>query len=167
MSHLAPCPVCNRHVDVGESACPFCAAGLAESFRAQPAPAAPPRRLSRAAMMAAGATLMGAAACNSNDAIGSTPATDGAVATDAYRPVPGPVYGSPPISLGTGGTSGAGGASAITGSGGSTDAGNDGATDAAPSRDAAQARDAAHDRSVIAIYGAAFAGGLTSEEPNS
>ena len=44
---------------------------------------------------------------------------------------------------------------------GGTDAGNDGATDAAPARDAAQ------ERSIIAIYGAAFAGGLTSDKPQS
>jgi hypothetical protein len=162
MSHLAPCPACNRHVDLAETACPFCAAALAESFRGQPQTVAPPRRLSRAALMAAGATLMGAAACRSNDAItgGKDAATDRRpVFYDG--PVGVPIYGAP--FTGTGGISGAGG---ITGTGGAvstggTDAGNDGATDAAPARDAAQ------ERSIIAIYGAAFAGGLTSDKPQS
>jgi endogenous inhibitor of DNA gyrase (YacG/DUF329 family) len=27
MSHLVPCPACNRLVDVADSACPFCATG--------------------------------------------------------------------------------------------------------------------------------------------
>jgi hypothetical protein len=162
MSHLAPCPTCNRHVDVAEFACPFCAAPLAESFRAQPRPAPPPRRLSRAAMMAVGATLMGA--CSSGDAIGGKTATDAAqdrpVATQDSHFMPLPAYG---ISLppGTGGTLGTGGASGTGGSSGTTDAATDGASDAAPARDAAQ------DRSVIAIYGAAFAGDRTSDEPQS
>jgi hypothetical protein len=164
MSHLAPCPACNRHVDVAEIACPFCATPLAESFRAQPRPAPPPRRLSRAAMMAAGATLMGAGACSANDAIGAKTGTDAAqdrpLLSDDAHPMPVPAYGLP-ISIGTGGTLGTGGASGTGGSSGTTDAGKDGATDAAPARDAAQ------DRSVIAIYGAAFAGDRTSDEPQS
>ena len=148
MSHLAPCPACHRHVEVVETTCPFCAAALAESFRGQPRPVAPPRRLSRAAMMAAGATLLGA--CSANDAIGNAKdgATDRPVATDG--PVAVPLYGAP--FTGSGGISGAGGISGITGTGGSRDAGKDGASDAAAPRDAAQ------DRAIIAIYGAAFAG---------
>lgn len=156
MSHLAPCPACNRHVEVAETACPFCAVKLAESFRGQPRPAPPPRRLSRAAMMAAGATLMGA--CSANDAIGNRTdaAQDRPVATQDSHFTPLPAYG---ISLPLGGNGGAGGISGITGTGGATDAGKDGATDAVPARDAAQ------DRSIIAIYGAAFSGGLTSDKP--
>ncbi len=34
MSHLVPCPACNRHVDVTERACPFCASALPAAFRA-------------------------------------------------------------------------------------------------------------------------------------
>jgi hypothetical protein len=159
MSHLAPCPACNRHVAVVETTCPFCAATLRESFRGQPRPTPPPRRLSRAAMMAAGATLIGA--CSANDAISSIKdaATDRPVATDGTMVVP--IYGAP--FSGTGGSSGTGGVSGITGTGGSVDAGEDGPGDAAPARDAAH--DAAKDRSVIAIYGAAFAPGSTGEKP--
>lgn len=157
MSHLAPCPACHRHVELVETTCPFCAAALPESFRGQPRPVPQPRRLSRAAMMAAGATLLGA--CSANDAIGNArdAATDRPVASDG--PVAVPLYGAP--FTGAAGQSGTGGISGITGTAGSTDAGKDGATDAAPARDAAQ------DRSVIAIYGAAFAGGRTGDEPNS
>src|SRR3954465_8962196 len=71
MSHLVPCPACNRHVnvDVDVSACPFCATALPPTFHAQQPPAPPRARLGRAALMAAGATLMGAAACSSSDGI--------------------------------------------------------------------------------------------------
>jgi len=163
MSHLAPCPACNRHVDLVETTCPFCAAALPDALRARSTPP-PARRLSRAAMMAASATLIGAGACSANDALGGKTATDAAtdrpVATKDAHFVPVPAYG---ISLppGTGGSFGAGGASGTGGTGGATDAGNDAATDAAPARDAAQ------ERSFIAIYGAAFAGGPTSDEPQS
>jgi hypothetical protein len=157
MNHLAPCPGCNRHVAVFETTCPFCAAALGESFRGRPRPAPLPRRLSRAAMMAAGATLIGA--CSANDAISSTrdAANDRPVATDGLVV---PIYGAP--FSGTGGISGAGG-TGITGAAGFTDAGRDGASDAAAARDAAH--DAAKDRSVIAIYGAAFAPGSAGEKP--
>ena len=141
MSHLVPCPACNRHVDVVENACPFCATALPAAFRAQQPPAPLRGRLSRAALMAAGATLMGAAACSSNDAIGGTDAaTDRpAVTKDASedRSVVA-IYGAPLPGTGgtdaTGGTSGSGGA---TGAGGTT------------------ARDAGEDRSIVALYGAA------------
>ena len=101
--------------------------------------------------MAAGATLMGAAACSSNDAIASDAATDHPPITrDATLDfVPVPAYGIslPPDGAGgtsaTGGTNGTGGA---TGAGGTTGLGG------------TTARDAGEDRSVIAIYGAAVPG---------
>ena len=65
MSNFVPCPACNRHVLSAETACPFCTAALPESLRLQiPAPR-PPGRLSRAALLAASAALMGAEACGS------------------------------------------------------------------------------------------------------
>jgi hypothetical protein len=128
MSHLLPCPTCNRHVDTGETACPFCAAALPASFRAAPPPLVPPRRLARAALVAAGTALLGAAACNDP------------------RPVPVPPYG---IATGTGGISGSAG---VNGAGGAATGGN-GATDGAT--DGVRARDAGEDRSVVALYGAA------------
>jgi len=161
MSHLAPCPGCNRHIDIAEPACPFCATALPAAFRAQQSPVRLRGRLGRAALMAAGATLMGAAACSANDAIGvekmdaTTPSYDGSRVVASY---------GGPIVLGTGGTSGAGGnvgsggAVSTGGSGGATDAGRDAATDATSARDASQ------DRTFIAIYGAPFA---ADEEPSS
>jgi hypothetical protein len=157
MSHLAPCPVCNRHVDVAESACPFCATALPAAFRARQPPAPPRGRLGRAALMAAGATLIGAAACSSNDAISS--ATDAAtdrpaVSKDAAedRGIV-PFYGAPFPGTGgvtaTGGTNGTGGTTGAAGAGGTT------------------ARDAGEDRSIVAIYGAAVpADGLGKPEAN-
>jgi hypothetical protein len=65
MSELSPCPSCNRHVRVEETACPFCNGALPARPRDQmPATARP--RLSRAALFTAGATLLGAAACSSS-----------------------------------------------------------------------------------------------------
>jgi hypothetical protein len=147
MSHLVPCPACNRHVDVAESACPFCAAALPVAFRAQP-PLIPLRgRLGRAALMAAGATLMGAAACSSSDAIGGNDAaTDRPAVTKdatedrgfvAFYGAPFPGTGGANATGGANGTGGATGAGGTTGSGGTT------------------TRDAGEDRSVVAIYGAA------------
>src|SRR3954469_651987 len=118
MSHLVPCPACNRHVnvDVDVSACPFCATALPPTFHAQQPPAPPRARLGRAALMAAGATLMGAAACSSSDAITSADAaTDRPVVTkDASedRTII-TIYGAPLTGSGgtnaTGGTNGRGG----------------------------------------------------------
>ena len=62
---LVPCVVCNRHVFVDASACPFCGSrpGAREAPRV---PASPGRQhLGRAALLAAGAALVGAAACSS------------------------------------------------------------------------------------------------------
>ena len=164
MSHLAPCPACNRHVDAAESACPFCAAALPPSFRAARPPGPPSRRLGRAALVTAGAALMGAAACSSNDAI-SVEKKDATPSYDGMRVVA--AYGAPIIvgiggNGGTGGNVGTGGAVSTGGTGGVTDAGGDGATDAAT--DAAPARDASQDRTFIAIYGAPFA---ADKQPNS
>ena len=59
MSCLAPCPACNRHVDTDAAACPFCSAALPDSFRCQPGRKPLRGRLSRAGLLAAGATLIG------------------------------------------------------------------------------------------------------------
>lgn len=68
MSALVPCPGCNRHVKSDETICPFCQAAVT--------PVAPetcsgrcarpfPSRLASAALVAAGAALLGAA-CESS-----------------------------------------------------------------------------------------------------
>ena len=76
MSCLAPCPACNRHVSTHEAACPFCAATFPETFRCQPARAPPPGRLSRAAMIAAGAALVTVQACASATEYGTSVVID-------------------------------------------------------------------------------------------
>jgi hypothetical protein len=76
MSQFAPCPACNRHVVTVETACPFCATALPDSFRAQAPAPRPPGRISRAAMLAA---LVTAGACS--DALPPPP--------------PAPAYGVP------------------------------------------------------------------------
>jgi hypothetical protein len=72
MSCLAPCPACDRHVSAHETACPFCAAVLPETFRCQPARVLPPGRLSRAAMIAAGAALVTVQACATSTHYGTS-----------------------------------------------------------------------------------------------
>ena len=103
MGHLAPCPTCSRHVIANEAVCPVCSTALPESFRRRPAPLLPAGRLSRAALMAAGAALMSAGACS------GTPANDASTDSGSMSDVNG----------GTGGTTGAGG---TTGGGGTTGA---------------------------------------------
>ena len=75
-SHLCPCPACHRHVMTDARVCPFCEAALPASFCETPPPPAVRGRLSRAARLLAGTTLMGASACSTNAV---------------------PLYGAPPI----------------------------------------------------------------------
>jgi hypothetical protein len=161
MSQLLPCPACNRHVDAAETACPFCAAVLPEAFRASRPLVPPPRRLGRAALMAAGATLVGAAACSSNDAIGNGPKD--AAMTMTTGTGGGSVvaaYGAP---LPTGGTSGAAGS---TGEGGSVATGGTGGSADAATDATVKPSDAGRDRGVIAIYGVApFPVGPSTSDP--
>jgi hypothetical protein len=57
-AQLWPCPACSRHVERGDSICPFCAATIAvESIPTRTIA----RRLSRAALFAAGAVGVGVA----------------------------------------------------------------------------------------------------------
>jgi hypothetical protein len=107
-SHLCPCPACNRHVKTDAGVCPFCEAALPASFCATPPSDTARPRLSRAARLLAGATLVGASACSS------------------VEPTPVPLYGGPiPADAGSGGATGS---DAATGDGGAT------TSDAAPDR---------------------------------
>ena len=72
MNHLVPCPECGRHVRVSESECPFCALPL--DLAGTQEPRLPATRLSRAATLAFGATLVSAsalAACSSDSDTGT------------------------------------------------------------------------------------------------
>jgi hypothetical protein len=96
MSCLAPCPGCNRHVGTDETACPFCSAALPESFRCQPR-RQPRGRLSRAAMVAAGAALLGAEACGGPaPAYGPAPPFDAGADTSTMDGGPVALYGAAP-----------------------------------------------------------------------
>ena len=103
MSCLAPCPACNRHVATDETTCPFCSAALPDSIRCQPR--RPLRgRLSRAGLLAAGATLLGGAqACLSSSAYGTSMPQDAGVdkGADTGTMDGGPValYGAAPPAL--------------------------------------------------------------------
>jgi hypothetical protein len=69
MSQLVPCPGCDRHVRSDETTCPFCQAALAPTRPCVGGCSAPPpARLARAALVAAGAALLGAA-CQSQSVI--------------------------------------------------------------------------------------------------
>ena len=96
---LIPCPSCNRHVFTDACTCPFYATRL--RVCAAPRAMAPTAGLSRAARVAAGATLVGVAACSSE------------------TPMPRPPYGAPPpvdASMEAGGDAGAhGGAGGTAG----------------------------------------------------
>jgi len=63
---LVPCPVCNRHVFADASGCPFCASRLEAREPANASASPAPRHLGRAALLAAGAALLGAGACGSS-----------------------------------------------------------------------------------------------------
>jgi hypothetical protein len=86
---LLACPSCMRHVLAAETACPFCGDALPAGFADAPAPRPPARRLTRAALYAFGATSVAvAAACGSSSDNGPTPT---------------PAYGTPGMSLDSGG----------------------------------------------------------------
>src|SRR5262245_10859835 len=81
MSQLVPCIHCDRHVRVAETRCPFCQGALA----GEPAAAARAGRgrMSRAAMLAVGATLATApAACDSDGKTGNDAAMSDDAGTD-------------------------------------------------------------------------------------
>ena len=107
-SHLCPCPACNRHVMTDAGICPFCQAALPATPCATTAPAAAaPARMSRAARLLAGATLVGVSACSSTQP----------------EPTPVPFYGAP-IPVDASGAGGAAGSDGAGGAGGAADAGS-------------------------------------------
>ena len=119
MSHLVPCPECDRHVRSRESECPFCGAGL--ELSAVPARAMPRGRLGRAALFAFGAAIAGATmvGCGSDDSSGSggsagTAGTSGSGGTGGGTAGSGGMAGS----AGSGGAAGGGGQAGAAGSGG-------------------------------------------------
>src|SRR5581483_6060987 len=116
-SHLCPCPACNRHVMTDAGVCPFCQTALPATFCATSQPPAARARMSRAAKLLAGATLVGVSACSSQS-VNVAPPYGRPPPFDAARP-----------DSGAGGTAGS---DAATGTGGApaTDAAEDRSTDA-------------------------------------
>jgi hypothetical protein len=95
MSSLVPCPGCDRHVRSDETTCPFCQAALAPTRPCVGGCSGPPAaRLARAALVAAGAALLGAA-CQSQSVLapyGTPPHFDAGTQSDrdAGEPTDGP-----------------------------------------------------------------------------
>ena len=91
MSELVPCPSCERHIQSGETACPFCQATFSPARRcAAGCSGATAARLAKAALVAAGAAVLGAA-CQSQSVTppyGVPPHRDGAAQSrpDAGEP---------------------------------------------------------------------------------
>jgi hypothetical protein len=131
VSHL-PCPSCQRHVRLSDTACPFCATilplAVPSSSAHEPAP-----RLGRIAVLAAGAAMMaGLAACD--DPAQPKTGTGGASATGGKGGVAGASAtggkGGAAGASATGGKGGAAGASATGGKGGTAGGGTGGAAGA-------------------------------------
>ncbi len=74
---LVPCPDCQRHVRVTESACPFCGAELPSDLHNKVVPPAP-RRLSRGAAFVFGAALAVTACGSEVESPGNTSGAGGA-----------------------------------------------------------------------------------------
>lgn len=94
---LLPCRGCHRHVESHETSCPFCGVPLSPTQpcngRCSGLPAA---RLARAALVAAGAALLGAACQSSQSVIapyGTPPHFD--AGTDSPQDAGAPTDGSP------------------------------------------------------------------------
>jgi hypothetical protein len=86
---LRSCPACSRHVRLSELACPFCGLGLDEAFRVAPTQRAPSGRLSRAALVAFGASgLVASSACGTTAASNPPYDAEPACGTDAADCVP-------------------------------------------------------------------------------
>jgi len=110
MSHLLPCPGCNRHVRSSETSCPFC--GQALDLANRPEPVLPRGRLGRAATFAFGATVVGATTlvgCSgeTTESPGSGGATSGGSSGSAGSSTGG--SGNSGGSANTGGSNGGGG----------------------------------------------------------
>jgi hypothetical protein len=91
MNQLEPCPQCNRHVNISETSCPFCAHSLAEAFANIEPRVFPRARLGRAATLAFGVLAMSQGACEG----GKSP-PDSGMANDGGPRDAGPNDGGPP-----------------------------------------------------------------------
>lgn len=110
MNQLEPCPHCHRHVNVSETACPFCKRSVADALANRAPRLAPRARLGRAATFAFGVLAMSQGACAGDDDCCTSPPQDAAsipadalpdagVLQDAYDDYDGggtPIYAAAP-----------------------------------------------------------------------
>jgi hypothetical protein len=83
MNQLEPCPHCHRHVNVSETACPFCTSSLADAFANRTPRLAPRTRLGRAATFAFGVLALSQGAC-CDDGTGTPPQDAASIPPDAH-----------------------------------------------------------------------------------
>ena len=88
MGSLVVCPGCARHVKSDESACPFCQQSLAPKACAGVCFGPPTTRFGRAALMVAGAALLGVgcSTANTTPAYGTIPFPDASRETQDATP---------------------------------------------------------------------------------
>jgi hypothetical protein len=107
MKCLAPCPACGRHVAIDAAACPFCSVALPDSFRQNHVCRRSPERLSRAALVAAGAALLAAEGCWSGASeYGVAVIEDASVHHGQPDGSTSDAHGNQPVDGGSGGDSG-------------------------------------------------------------
>ena len=104
MTQLAPCPHCKRHLRITESVCPFCESSVAGKLTPKQSRPLHTRGLSRAGILALGASLAAAGALEGCvDELEPEPKDDGRVVpvygapvqTDDGGPIAVPLYGAP------------------------------------------------------------------------
>ena len=104
MNQLAPCPHCKRHVRVTESTCPFCETSVGAALTSRARPSVSTRGLSRASILALGASMAAAVGVGLLEGCAEEPDPDGddgkdKPAADAGSSMPPgtvtPVYGAP------------------------------------------------------------------------
>jgi hypothetical protein len=99
MTALVPCPGCNRHVKSDDTTCPFCQAAVASAPCSGRCARPSVPRLASAALVAAGAALLGAACETSHSSVvpygipphvdaGTQSQPDGGTKTDAETDAP-------------------------------------------------------------------------------
>lgn len=96
MASLHPCPSCARHVRATSSACPFCGAEVTPAADVRPLLSRP---RTRAAILFAGAAVVGACSSTSVAPAYGVPVADSGVEDAGEDAVPGPVamYGPAPV----------------------------------------------------------------------
>jgi hypothetical protein len=123
MTHLTPCPGCDRHIRVSTDRCPFC--GDEVDLSHVPPPRLPQTRLNRAALFAFGTTMAagllgagtgcGGESTSDPETAGGAPGSGGYASTGGIYGLPGSggyaasggaIYGLPGVDSGSSGSTG-------------------------------------------------------------